>query len=837
MKDLIEKIKDYSLEEIMGDRFGRYSKYIIQERAIPDVRDGLKPVQRRILYSMYKERNTYDKPYLKSARAVGDIMGKYHPHGDSSIYDAMVRMSQYWKIKNMLVDMHGNNGSIDGDSPAAPRYTEARLAKISNELLRDIEKDTVIFAPNYDDKLFEPTVLPAKFPNLLVNGSSGISAGYATNIPPHNLGEVIDATIKRIDNPNCRIDSILDIVKGPDFPTGGIVEGTEGIKEAYQTGRGKIYIKAKTRIEKNKGKLQIIIDEIPYEVNKTNLVKKMDDIRIDKKIDGIADVRDESDQEGLRIVVDIKKEANSDLILNYLLKNTDLHISYNFNVVAIVNRRPKLLGILEILDAYIEHQKEVITKRSKFDLEHAENQLHITEGVIKALSILDDIIKTIRSSKDKKDAEINLMKQYQFTEIQANAIVMMQLYKLTNTDVTELEQRLERLSFIIKGLKAILNDENRLKNVIKEELRKIKKEYNLMRLTEIHEEVTEIKLDTNLMIPKEEVIVVVSKEGYIKRVSNRSYAASCHEPTLLKELDYTIGLFTMNTVDTLLMFTNLGNYLYIPVHEIPDTKWKELGKHISNIITIKAEEVIIGCMPVYNFEDNIDITTFTKLGMVKRTSLGEYKATRHSKPMGAIKLKTNDEVVAVSYSNFQEVLIVTYNGYGLWYDIKEIPVTGLRTSGVKAISLKDDHVIDATIFNVAHEYITLITNKGTGKRLRIADLGKTSRNRRGTLLIRVVKTNPYHLLKIFMVEPKKIIGIRTLNDIKHLKISDLTIMDRHSTGNGIVKGEIKDAFVVSDLISDKKINNSEVKEKEETSLKEIDNKILTIDDFLDEIDL
>lgn len=836
MKDLLEKIYDYSLEEIIGERFGRYSKYIIQDRAIPDVRDGLKPVQRRILYSMYKEKNTYDRPYLKSARAIGDVMGKYHPHGDTSIYEAMVRMSQWWKTKNLLIDMHGNNGSIDGDSPAAIRYTEARLSKISNELLRDIEKDTVIFTPNYDDKLLEPTVLPARFPNLLVNGSSGISAGYATNIPPHNLGEVIDATIKRIDSPNCHFYSILEIIKGPDFPTGGIICGKEGIIEAYKTGKGKIYLKAKTRIEKSKGKNQIIIDEIPYEVNKTYLVKKIDEIRIDKKINGIIDVRDESDRQGLRIVIELKKDANSEFILNYLLKNTDLLITYNFNMVAIVNRRPKLLGILDILDAYIEHQKEVVTKRTKFDLDTALHQLHIVEGLIKALSILDDIIKTIRASKDKEDAEHNLIEKYQFTDAQAKAIVTLQLYKLTNTDVTLLEKKAKDLNIIIKKLNAILSDEKLLKKIIKDELRKIKEEYNKERLTLVEEEVVEIKVDNNLMIPKEEVIVIVTNDGYIKRVSNRSYAASCHEPTLLKELDYIIGMYEMNTLDTLLLFTNLGNYLYIPVHEIPDTKWKELGKHISNIIPIKAEEKIIGCIPVYNFNDNIYITTFTKLGMIKRTILSEYKATRYSKPLTAIKLKPKDEVVSISYSSATDVFIATYNGYGLWYDLKEVPITGLRTSGVKAMSLKNDYVINGLIFDPNEEFITVITNRGTGKRLRLASLEKKTRNRKGLLLIREVKNKPYQLIKIFITDVKKIIGIKTVNDLVYLKINDLTIMDRYSTGNNIVKTNIIDAFEVIELIKNNKVDKNDINDKPEILLEEIDERISKVDLSLNNVD-
>ncbi|MBQ9011261.1 MAG: DNA topoisomerase IV subunit A, partial [Bacilli bacterium] len=570
--DVIKKIYDYSLEDIMGDSFGRYAKTIIQDRALPDVRDGLKPVQRRILYAMYKDGNTYDKPTKKSAKAVGNIMGFYHPHGDSSIYDALVRMSQWWKNNLCYVEMQGNNGSMDGDGAAAMRYTEARLSKVAGELLKDINKDTVLMSWNYDDTLLEPTVLPAKYPNLLVNGATGISAGYATNIPPHNLGEVIDATIKRIDSPNCHLDTILDIVKGPDFPTGGVAEGLQGIKNAFTTGRGKVNVRCKYKIEGPKNKRQIIITEIPYEVNKALLVKKIDDIRIDKKVEGIAEVRDETDRNGLQIAIDLKKDANEDLIINYLLKNTDMMVSYSYNMVAIVNHRPMTLGILKILDAYIAHQKEVITKRTQFDLNHAKARMHIVEGLIKALSILDEVIKVIRASKNKANAIENLQKEFDFTKQQAEAIVILQLYKLTNTDVAELEKEMETLQNQINIWTQILENEEALKHVMKTELKLIKKEYATPRKTEIKEEVTEIKIHTTSLIPKEDCMVVITNEGYVKRTSVRSYSAS-DEETGLKEKDYPIGIYEANTMDTLLLFTSLGNFLYIPVYELQDLKW------------------------------------------------------------------------------------------------------------------------------------------------------------------------------------------------------------------------------------------------------------------------
>ena len=830
--NVLNKIHEYALEEIMGDRFGRYSKSIIQDRAIPDVRDGLKPVQRRILYAMYRDRNTFDKPYKKSAKAVGNIMGNYHPHGDSSIYDAMVRLSQWWKQSTPYIDMHGNNGSIDGDSAAAMRYTEARLSKISSELLKDIDKDTVEMTWNFDDTLKEPVVLPAKFPNLLVNGASGISAGYATNIPTHNLGEVIDATIKRIDSPNCKLDTLLEIMKGPDFPTGGIVEGKNGIIDAFTTGRGKVIIKSKYEFVSEKGKNQILITEIPFEVNKALLVRKIDEIRIDKKIDGIVEVLDESNfEEPTRIAINIKKDADKELILNYLLKNTDLQIAYNYNMVAIVNGRPMTIGIIKILDAYIEHQREVITRRSKFDLDVYKKRMHIIEGLIKALSILDEVIKTIRASKNKADAEINLCNEYGFTDEQAKAIVALQLYKLTNTDVTELNNEYNDLENKIKALELILGDENKMKSLMKYELKKVKEEYATPRKTEVKDEITEIKIDTVKLIPKEDTVVIVTKEGYIKRVSNRSMESSEGE-TGLKELDYVIGKYRMNTMDTLLVFTDLGNYLHIPVHEIPDMKWKDLGKHVSNIITVSSEENIISSLPVYNFDEERYVTLFTKNGMVKRTKLNEFKALRYSKPIVCIKLKDNDRVVDISFNTDKYIFVSTNNGYGLTYKLNEVPIVGLKTSGVKSISLKNDFVVSSQIYGDDLEYLTVITNKMTAKRIKLSEFEVTSRARKGVQIVRDVKTNPYYILKTFIINYKEVLGLKLKDEIIDMKLTELPIMDRYSSGSTISKTDIFDVFEIKELEDKKEVK---VLEKENIDLDSIDQKMMTIDDFLKEI--
>ena len=825
-KEVLERIWDYTLEDIMGERFGSYSKYIIQERAIPDARDGLKPVQRRILYSMYKEKNTYDKGYRKSAKTVGDVIGNYHPHGDTSIYDAMVRMSQSWKTRLPYIDMHGNNGSIDGDSPAAYRYTEARLSKISNEMLRDINKDTVEMAPNFDDTTLEPTVLPARFPALLVYGAMGISAGYATNIPPHNLGEVIDATIHRIDNPNCGLDTLMKYVKGPDFPTGGIVEGIKGIRDAYETGKGRVIIRSKYAFEGN----SLVITEIPFEVNKALLVKKIDDIRLDKKIDGIVEVRDES-AEDVRIVVDLKKTANKELIVNYLLKNTDLQISYNFNMIAIVKKRPRLLGLKQALDAFTLHQKEVITRRSQFDLDHAKSELHIVEGLIKCLSILDEVIRVIRASKNKADAKENLVKEFDFSFEQAEAIVTLQLYRLTNTDVVELEERLATLRKIIEGLTAILGNEEVLKKVMKDELRKVRNEYALPRLTEIKEEITEIKIDTTVMIPKEDVIVTLSKDGYIKRTSIKSYSASNDEETTLKENDYLIGLYESSTLDTLLVFTNQGNFLSIPVHTIYDLKWKELGKHVSNLVPLGEGEEVVSSILVKDFKKDVNVIVSTANGMIKRTSLSDFKITRTSKPSSCIKLKDDDTVVDVMLDTNPDIFIATSLGYGLWFSKDEIPIVGIKASGVKAINLKDDSVVSTINFNEENsDYLAILTDKGTGKRVKLKDFEKSSRARRGLMTIRDVKTNPYHVIKAIIPTNKDHIGIKN-GEITLIKPTELPIADRYSTGSTINKKGLTNAFLYKTLEKSTEKEDTTPK-KDQVSLEDIDKRLMTIDDFL-----
>lgn len=853
-ENIVEKIYDYTLEEIMGDRFGRYAKSIIQDRALPDVRDGLKPVQRRILWSMYESHNTYDKPFRKSAKAVGDIMGHYHPHGDSSIYDALVRLSQRWKMREPLVEIHGNNGSIDGDGPAASRYTEARLSKIANVMLSDINKDAVKMTLNYSDEDLEPTVLPAHFPALLVNGSTGISAGYATNIPPHNLAEVIDATIKRIDSPNCRLDTILEIIKGPDFPTGGVVEGKEGLIQAYTTGKGKVVLKANYEIIEEKGKKQILIKEIPYEVLKEQLKKKIEDIKSDKKIDGIVDVIDESDRTNMaRLVIELKKDADANLIINYLLKNTDLQINYNFNVVAIDNKRPKTLGLLEILDAFILHKEEVVINRSKFDLEHSKKRLHIVEGFIKALDILDEVIKTIRKSKNKADAIENLVKEYDFTTEQATAIVMMQLYKLTNTDVTDLQNEHANLLELIKYLTSVINDESVLKGVMKEELRSIKKEFATPRRTIIKDEITEIKIDELSMIPKEDFIVSVSKSGYIKKLSIKVYNSNNETDYVLKEKDYLIGLYKINNIDTIILITNLGNYCYLPVRDITECKYKDIGKHISSYIPLSEGETIIASFGIKNF-DSRTITLFSKYGFVKQTELSNLPVTRYSKPMTIFKLKDNDEVVSASI-NDGVVYIVTENGFALKFNKEEIPVVGLKTSGVKGIKLVSDSVVSAFVTNENHEYITIFTDKNTAKRVKLEEIDYSKRSLKGDNILHSPKSKKYKITECYAGSSKTNYGL-IREETETIKSSDISIMDKSSTGSTISKKDLTDVFkearlkVIDDALAStpeheesssvetpkKEEKTQELKEepKEDKKQEEQVYETLTMSDFFDE---
>ena len=741
-----------TFEQIMGDRFGRYSKSIIQERALPDIRDGLKPVQRRILFAMNKDGNTYDKGFRKSAKSVGNVMGNFHPHGDSSIYEALVRLSQDWKLREPLIEMHGNNGSMDGDPPAAMRYTEARLSKIAGLMLQDIDKDTVEMALNFDDTEKEPTVLPARIPNLLVNGATGISAGYATEIPTHNLSEVLDALIYLIKHPTASLDKLMEFIPGPDFPTGGIIQGIDGIRKAYQTGRGRVVVRAKTEIETLRGdRQQINVTEIPYEVNKAQLVKRINDLRLAKKVEGIAEARDETDRSGLRIAIELKRGANANGILNYLLKNTDLQINYNFNMVAIDDQRPMRVGLKRILTSYLEFQKEIIRRRTQYNLTKAQQRLHIVEGLIKALSILDKVIKTIRASKNRKDAKENLVKEYNFTPEQAEAIVTLQLYRLTNTDVTELKKEQEQLNSRINEYQLILTNENELAKVLTKEIRAIKKEFGNPRRTKIENLVEKLEIDAKVTVANEDVVVLVSHAGYIKRSSIRSFKASEAEENGLREDDYPLLIQQTNTLSHLFMFTNLGHIIYRPIHEIADARWKDTGEHISQTIGLADNEEIIKAIIFDKLDQPGTIIMGTSDGQVKQTAFNDYKPGSRYKSHAsvAIKLRDNAQVVNVDYyepiNENRSLLTISRQGYAVRYDVADVPVTGIRTAGVRAINLKDDDQVADQILVKDGQDIAVITQRGAFKEMPIDEIEVGARARRGELVLRRLKSHPHEI--------------------------------------------------------------------------------------------
>ncbi|HCV0360891.1 TPA: DNA topoisomerase IV subunit A [Staphylococcus aureus] len=797
-----EIIQDLSLEDVLGDRFGRYSKYIIQERALPDVRDGLKPVQRRILYAMYSSGNTHDKNFRKSAKTVGDVIGQYHPHGDSSVYEAMVRLSQDWKLRHVLIEMHGNNGSIDNDPPAAMRYTEAKLSLLAEELLRDINKETVSFIPNYDDTTLEPMVLPSRFPNLLVNGSTGISAGYATDIPPHNLAEVIQATLKYIDNPDITVNQLMKYIKGPDFPTGGIIQGIDGIKKAYESGKGRIIVRSKVEEETlRNGRKQLIITEIPYEVNKSSLVKRIDELRADKKVDGIVEVRDETDRTGLRIAIELKKDVNSESIKNYLYKNSDLQISYNFNMVAISDGRPKLMGIRQIIDSYLNHQIEVVANRTKFELDNAEKRMHIVEGLIKALSILDKVIELIRSSKNKRDAKENLIEVYEFTEEQAEAIVMLQLYRLTNTDIVALEGEHKELEALIKQLRHILDNHDALLNVIKEELNEIKKKFKSERLSLIEAEIEEIKIDKEVMVPSEEVILSMTRHGYIKRTSIRSFNASGVEDIGLKDGDSLLKHQEVNTQDTVLVFTNKGRYLFIPVHKLADIRWKELGQHVSQIVPIEEDEVVINVFNEKDFNTDAFYVFATQNGMIKKSTVPLFKTTRFNKPLIATKVKENDDLISVMrFEKDQLITVITNKGMSLTYNTSELSDTGLRAAGVKSINLKTEDFVVMTEGVSENDTILMATQRGSLKRISFKILQVAKRAQRGITLLKELKKNPHRIVAAHVVTGEHSqYTLYSKSNEEHGLINDIHKSEQYTNGSFIVDtddfGEVIDMYI------------------------------------------
>ncbi|WP_214728655.1 DNA topoisomerase IV subunit A [Exiguobacterium sp. s168] len=781
----LQNILNLSLEQVVGDRFGRYSKYIIQDRALPDARDGLKPVQRRILYAMHTEGNLFDRAYRKSAKTVGVVIGNYHPHGDSSVYEAMVRLSQEWKLRYPLIDMQGNNGSIDGDSAAAMRYTEARLSKVSSLILDGINKQTVDYTLNFDDTTEEPLVLPSLLPNLLMNGSTGISAGYATEIPPHHAGEVLDAAIGRISGTVQNVDDLLTHMQGPDFPTGGVVQGLDGIKKAFETGRGKVIIRSRSTIETLRGgRQQIVITELPYEVNKANLVKRMEELRLDKKVEGVAEVRDETDRDGLRVVIELKKEADAEGVLHFYLKQTDLQIAYNYNMVAIHERTPRQMGVLTLLDAYLAHVKEVVIRRTAFDLEQAKRRQEVVSALMTAISVLDETLALIRSASNKADAKEKLIARFNFTDRQAEAVVMLQLYRLTNTDIVELQEEAAKLEKEIARLEKILNDEKTRNRLIIKELTVLKEQVADKRRSTIEAEVEELKLKTEVMIAVEETMVFLSKNGYVKRSSLRSFGASNDLPDL-KEQDRPLLQGQAMTTDHLIVWTVRGNYLLIPVHQLPDTKWKDGGQHVANLVPLEPGDRVLSADLVRSFDEAQHCLFVTRQGMVKRSKLSDYNAQRKSKPLQGVRLKADDEVLYAQVSTGQtDLFLATQNGFGLWFTEDDVPVVGVRAAGVKAINLKDQDVVAGAIGFKEAPQIVLLTQRGALKKMRLADQFQvSSRALRGLQLLRDLKSKPHQVAALIDVTQAKELVLSGKEQEKTIQIGSLSFLDRLSNGS------------------------------------------------------
>lgn len=778
-----------SLDEIMSDRFSRYAKYIIQDRALPDVRDGLKPVQRRILYAMDKLNLQFEKPPKKSARVVGEVIGKYHPHGDSSVYEALVRMSQAWKLGIPLIDMQGNNGSIDGDSAAAMRYTEVRLAKITKLMLEDLDKNTVSFVPNFDDSEIEPTVLPSYFPNILTNGATGIAAGYATNMPPHNLNEIISAVIRLIEKPTTRLETILNIVKGPDFPTGGVIQGCNGIRDAFAIGRGKLILNSKYKFEGN----NLIIEEIPYEVVKQDLVRKIGEVIDSHPNLGIGEVRDETDRSGLRIVIEFSAKANKDLLRKFLFKNTPLSISYNYNNVVIVNKQPKLLGLIPILEAYIAHYRQVLTNKSIYELNEAQRRLEIVLGFIKMVSVLDEVIQIIRNSINRSDAILNLVNAgFGFSELQSTAIVDMRLHRLTSTDVVKLNEEKKHLNEYLKHLKDILNNTDSMSREMVQRLKLVLKNYSMERRTQINDFEESLNVQMKDTLIEKELDIWISRDGYIKVIEPQVTARNDKKVLTRKPNDLWVSSGHISNTSSLLLVSDCGLFYLLPVYKIPISKWKDFGVHVNTISTMPNNEKIIGTFIVPNFNKvSQQLLITTKLGLIKRTSISDLETKINSRGIRIIKLGVDDEIISVELigSETTHVVLGTKHNSGVMYNLEDIPVQGTVTKGVKAMTLhSEDTIAFAKPINKNSQELVLITKQEEQfnyKRLPSSELPIYMRPKKGVHLFSERKNKKTREIILFgfvvngddtlqLLDQNNNIFTQSINKLKSFTIKDLT---------------------------------------------------------------
>ena len=782
--EIVEKIIDVNIESEMKKSYIDYAMSVIVARALPDARDGLKPVHRRILYSMNELNMTPDKPYRKSARLVGDVLGKYHPHGDAAVYDAMVRLAQDFSLRYMLVDGHGNFGSIDGDSPAAMRYTEARMSKMSLEMLRDIDKNTVDFVPNFDDTLKEPAVLPSRFPNMLVNGSSGIAVGMATNIPPHNLGEVIDGIVKVIDEDNVTIEDLMQVIKGPDFPTGAIIMGKEGIKNAYMTGRGRIIVRAKAEIEETGSKSRIVVTEIPYMVNKARLIENIANLVKDKRIDGISDLRDESDREGMRIVIELKRDANANVVLNQLYKNTQLQDTFGAIMLALVNGQPKVLNLRECIDCYLDHQKEVILRRTRFDLDKAEARLHILEGLKIALDNIDEVIKIIRESYD--DAKERLMKRFGLTEIQAQAILDMRLRTLSGLQREKIDEEYNALIERVKYYKEILSSETLVYQIIKDELLELKAKFADPRRTAIAPSAEELEIED--LIKEENCVITLTHFGYIKRLpadtyKNQKRGGKGITGLTTREEDFVEDVFISSTHHYILFFTNKGKTYRLKAYEVPEAGRTAKGTAIVNLLQLGSDEKISAVIPVAEYKEGTYLLMATRNGVVKKTSLMEYENVRKTGLQG-ITLREGDELIDVRLTGGEnKVVLATRNGMSITFDEKDVRPIGRVSQGVRGIDLaKDDYVIGMESANDINTCLLAVTENGFGKRTEVEEYRIQTRGGKGVLTYKVTdKTG--HVVGIKIVkEEEDIILISSDGTIIRTPVKGISVLGRNTQG-------------------------------------------------------
>lgn len=804
MSDLLsnnEDIKEVNIEDSVKESYLDYSMSVIVGRALPDARDGLKPVHRRILYAMHELGVGARAAYKKSARIVGDVIGKYHPHGDTAVYDALVRMAQDFSMRLELVDGQGNFGSIDGDNAAAMRYTEARMTQASEEILRDIEKETVDFVSNYDDTLKEPDVLPSRIPNLLVNGSNGIAVGMATNIPPHRLDEVVEALIHLIDHPQAELEDLMGFVEGPDFPTGGIIYGKQGIIEAYRTGRGRIRVRAKTHIEKNKTKDVIVIDEVPYQTNKARLVEQIAELAKEKVIEGIAEVRDESDREGIRVVIELKKDAMSEIVLNHLFKSTAMETTFGIILLAIHNKEPKIFTLLELLNLFLNHRKTVVIRRTIFELEKAKARAHILEGLRIALDHIDEIVSLIRASSDAKEAKEGLMARFGLSEIQSQAILDMRLQRLTGLEREKIENEYQELLKEIERLTAILRSEEKLNEIIKQELIEIREKFSTKRKTTIEEDYESIDIED--LIPNEPTVVTMSHRGYVKRVPLRSYekqnrggkgkiSGNTHDD------DFIESFFVSNTHDTILFITDKGQLYWLKVYRIPEAGRTAIGKAVVNLIQIGADEKIMATITTQDFNEDKSLMFFTKNGIVKRSNLSEFKNIR-SVGIRAINLDDNDELVTARIidSNVKEIFVATYKGMCIRFPVEDTREIGRVARGVTGIRFKEDedYVVGATTIGDEKEELLTVSEKGIGKRTEAEEYRLQSRGGKGVIAMKLTpKTG--QLVGVVNVDESMDLMLLTSTG-KMIRVDMQTIRKAGRNTSGVIIVNVSDDKVVS----------------------------------------